>query len=166
MFQASASSFPQPAGQISLKISELKYFNFDSGEAAEDNNNDDIGYLLAKRKGFDSLRYVQHFIHIYKYLIMFSGYTFGKRNFDELDRARFSAFAKRANQKRNFDEIDRARFGAFHKKNFDELDRAGFGAFHKRNFDELDRARFGAFHKRNFDEIDKVGFGAFNRYFK
>merc|ERR1711953_293362 len=81
---ASASSFPQPAG-----------------EAAEDNNNDDIGYLLAKRKGFDSL----------------SGYTFGKRNFDELDRARF---------------------GAFHKKNFDELDRAGFGAFHKRNFDELD----------------------------
>merc|ERR1711910_148466 len=114
---ASASSFPQPAG-----------------EAAEDNNNDDIGYLLAKRKGFDSL----------------SGYTFGKRNFDELDRARFSAFAKRANQKRNFDEIDRARFGAFHKKNFDELDRAGFGAFHK----------------RNFDEIDKVGFGAFNRYFK
>merc|ERR1711994_170970 len=85
---ATVSSLPQPAE-----------------EAAEDNNNDDIGYLLAKRKGFDSL----------------SGYTFGKRNFDELDRARFSAFAKRANQKRNFDEIDRARFGAFHKKNFDDL---------------------------------------------
>merc|ERR1711923_271350 len=114
---ASASSFPQPAGETAL-----------------DDNNDDIGYLLAKRKGFDSL----------------SGYTFGKRNFDELDRSRFSAFAKRAFQKRNFDEIDRARFGAFHKK----------------NFDELDRSRFGAFHKRNFDEIDKVGFGAFNRYFK
>merc|ERR1711879_430033 len=114
---ASASSFPQPAS-----------------EAAQDSNNDAIGYLLAKRKAYDSL----------------SGYTFGKRNFDELDRARFSAFAKRATQKRNFDEIDRARFGSFHK----------------RNFDELDRARFGSFHKRNFDEIDKVGFGAFNRYFK
>ena len=74
----------------------------------------------------------------------FSGYTFGKRNFDEIDRARFSAFAKR-----NFDELDRARFGAFHKRNFDEIDRAGFGSFHKRNFDEL----------------DKNGFGAFNRYF-
>merc|ERR1719495_886242 len=88
---------------------------------------DDFEPAMAKRKAFDSL----------------SGYTFGKRNFDEIDRARFSAFAKRAFQKRNFDEIDRARFGAFHKK----------------NFDELDRARFGAFHKRNFDEIDKVGFG-------
>merc|ERR550534_1691307 len=77
---------------------------------------------LTKRKSFDSM----------------SGYTFGKRNFDEIDRARFSAFAKR---------------------NFDELDRAGFGAFHKRNFDELDRARFGAFHKRNFDELDNYGFG-------
>merc|ERR1739846_114499 len=113
---ASVYSFPQPSGELL------------------DNNNDDIGYLLAKRKGFDSL----------------SGYTFGKRNFDELDRARFSAFAKRTNQKRNFDEIDRA----------------GFGAFHKRNFDELDRARFGAFHKRNFDELDNCGFGSFNRYFK
>merc|ERR1719445_731332 len=105
---AGVSSYPQPAGETAL-----------------DDNNDDIGYLLAKRKGFDSL----------------SGYTFGKRNFDELDRSRFSAFAKRAFQKRNFDEIDRARFGAFHKKNFDELDRARFGAFHKRNFDELDRSR-------------------------
>merc|ERR1711953_1208749 len=115
---ATVSSLPQPAEEA----------------AVLDSNNDAIGYLLAKRKGYDSL----------------SGYTFGKRNFDELDRARFSAFAKRANQKRNFDEIDRARFGSFHK----------------RNFDELDRARFGSFHKRNFDEIDKVGFGAFNRYFK
>merc|ERR1711868_45351 len=84
---------------------------------------------MAKRgRGFDSMR----------------GFTFGKRNFDEIDRARFSAFAKR---------------------NFDELDRAGFGAFHKRNFDELDRAGFGAFHKRNFGELDRKGFGAFNRYF-
>merc|ERR1711993_123116 len=115
---ATVSSLPQPAEEA----------------AVLDSNNDAIGYLLAKRRGYDSL----------------SGYTFGKRNFDELDRARFSAFAKRAKQKRNFDEIDRARFGSFHK----------------RNFDELDRARFGAFHKRNFDEIDKVGFGAFNRYFK
>merc|ERR1712241_1445689 len=115
---ATVSSLPQPAEEA----------------AVLDSNNDAIGYLLAKRKAYDSL----------------SGYTFGKRNFDELDRARFSAFAKRAKQKRNFDEIDRARFGSFHK----------------RNFDELDRARFGSFHKRNFDEIDKVGFGAFNRYFK
>merc|ERR1711936_1215873 len=95
---ASASSFPQPAG-----------------EATQDNNNDGIGYLLAKRKGLDSL----------------SGYTFGKRNFDELDRSRFSAFAKRANNKRTFDEIDRARFGAFHKRNFDEIDKVGFGAFNR-----------------------------------
>ena len=80
-----------------------------------------------------------------KIIPILSGYTFGKRNFDEIDRARFSAFAKR---------------------NFDEIDRAGFGAFHKRNFDELDRARFGAFHKRNFDELDNYGFGSFNRYFK
>merc|ERR1712241_1002247 len=115
---ATVSSLPQPAEEAGVL----------------DSNNDAIGYLLAKRRGYDSL----------------SGYTFGKRNFDELDRARFSAFAKRTKQKRNFDEIDRARFGSFHK----------------RNFDELDRARFGSFHKRNFDEIDKVGFGAFNRYFK
>merc|ERR1719445_285654 len=115
---ATVSSLPQPAEEAGVL----------------DSNDDAIGYLLAKRRGYDSL----------------SGYTFGKRNFDELDRARFSAFAKRAKQKRNFDEIDRARFGSFHKRNFDELDRAGFGSFHK----------------RNFDEIDKVGFGAFNRYFK
>merc|ERR1719384_2164044 len=69
---ASVSSLPQPAEAAVL-----------------DSNNDAIGYLLAKRRGYDSL----------------SGYTFGKRNFDELDRARFSAFAKRAKQKRNFDEI-------------------------------------------------------------
>merc|ERR1712142_850938 len=55
-----------------------------------------------------------------------SGYTFGKRNFDDIDRARFSAFAKR-----NFDEIDRARFSAFVKRNYDEIDRAGFGAFNR-----------------------------------
>merc|ERR1712025_759741 len=90
---------------------------------------DEVGHDLPKRKSFDSM----------------SGYTFGKRNFDEIDRARFSAFAKR---------------------NFDELDRAGFGALRKRNFDELDRAGFGSFHKRNFDELDRNGFGSFNRYFK
>merc|ERR1712227_838698 len=94
-----------------------------------DQESDDLEPAMAKRKAFDSL----------------SGYTFGKRNFDEIDRARFSAFAKR---------------------NFDELDRAGFGALHKRNFDELDRAGFGSFHKRNFDELDRNGFGSFNRYFK
>lgn len=91
---------------------------------------DDGGDLMAKRKGFDSL----------------SGFTFGKRNFDEIDRARFSAFAKR-----NFDELDRDRFSRFYKRNFDEIDRAGFGNR--------------AFHKRNFDELDKSGFAAFNRYF-
>merc|ERR1711990_141960 len=96
---ATVSSLPQPAEEA----------------AVLDSNNDAIGYLLAKRKAYDSL----------------SGYTFGKRNFDELDRARFSAFAKRANQKRNFDEIDRARFGSFHKRNFDELDKVGFGAFNR-----------------------------------
>ena len=88
--------------------------------------------------------YCNTFLHNVFSTTYFSGYTFGKRNFDEIDRARFSAFAKR-----NFDELDRARFGAFHKRNFDEIDRAGFGSFHKRNFDEL----------------DKNGFGAFNRYF-
>merc|ERR1719150_3241637 len=67
-------------------------------------------HILPKRKAFDSL----------------SGYTFGKRNFDEIDRARFSAF-----HKRNFDEIDRAGFGSFHKRNFDELDKNGFGAFNR-----------------------------------
>merc|ERR1719391_656217 len=82
---------------------------------------DDDGEFIAKRKGFDSL----------------SGFTFGKRNFDEIDRARFSAFAKR-----NFDELDRDRFSRFYKRNFDEIDRAGFGAFHKRNFDELDKSGF------------------------
>merc|ERR1712141_418762 len=96
---ATVSSYPQPAEEA----------------AVLDSNNDAIGYLLAKRRGYDSL----------------SGYTFGKRNFDELDRARFSAFAKRAKQKRNFDEIDRARFGSFHKRNFDEIDKVGFGAFNR-----------------------------------
>merc|ERR1712170_345362 len=87
--------------------------------------------MMAKRKaGFDSM----------------SGFTFGKRNFDEIDRARFSAFVKR-----NFDELDRDRFSRFYKRNFDEIDRAGFGNR--------------AFHKRNFDELDKSGFAAFNRYF-
>merc|ERR1719244_539480 len=71
---------------------------------------DDDGELMAKRKGFDSL----------------SGYAFAKRNFDELDRDRFSRFYKR-----NFDEIDRAGFGAFHKRNFDELDKSGFAAFNR-----------------------------------
>merc|ERR1712179_750427 len=73
-------------------------------------SDDDVGHALPKRKSFDSM----------------SGYTFGKRNFDEIDRARFSAFAKR-----NFDELDRARFGAFHKRNFDELDNYGFGSFNR-----------------------------------
>merc|ERR1711953_646800 len=90
---ATVSSLPQPAE-----------------EAVMDTDNDPIGYLLAKRKAYDSL----------------SGYTFGKRNFDELDRARFSAF-----HKRNFDELDRARFGSFHKRNFDEIDKVGFGAFNR-----------------------------------
>merc|ERR1711990_935762 len=96
---ATVSSLPQPAEEA----------------AVLDSNNDAIGYLLAKRKGYDSL----------------SGYAFGKR----------------ANQKRNFDEIDRARFGSFHKRNFDELDRARFGSFHKRNFDEIDKVGFGAFNR-------------------
>merc|ERR1712141_518280 len=78
---ATVSSLPQPAEEA----------------AVLDSNNDAIGYLLAKRRGYDSL----------------SGYTFGKRNFDELDRARFGSF-----HKRNFDELDRARFGSFHKRNF------------------------------------------------
>ena len=106
---------------------------------------------MAKRgRGFDSMRSIKYFMIFFSNILGLyvknycRGFTFGKRNFDEIDRARFSAFAKR---------------------NFDELDRAGFGAFHKRNFDELDRAGFGAFHKRNFDELDRNGFGAFNRYF-
>merc|ERR1719270_1850273 len=111
-----------------------------------DQDNDDSDRAMTKRKAFDSL----------------SGYTFGKRNFDEIDRAGFGAL-----HKRNFDEIDRARFSAFAKRNFDELDRDRFSRFYKRNFDEIDRAGFGnrAFHKRNFDELDKSGFAAFNRYF-
>merc|ERR1711874_873934 len=76
---ATVSSLPQPAEEA----------------AVLDSNNDAIGYLVAKRRGYDSL----------------SGYTFGKRNFDEMDRARFGSF-----HKRNFDELDRARFGSFHKR--------------------------------------------------
>merc|ERR1712226_1202973 len=92
-----------------------------------------------------------------------SGLTFGKkkRNFDEIDRYGFGAFAKR-----NFDEIDRAGFRGFHKRNFDEIDRSGFNGFMKRNFDEIDRAGFSDFAKRakkNFDEIDRAGFGGFSR---
>merc|ERR1712218_158166 len=92
-----------------------------------------------------------------------SGLTFGKkkRNFDEIDRYGFGAFAKR-----NFDEIDRAGFRGFHKRNFDEIDRSGFRGFSKRNFDEIDRAGFSGFAKRakkNFDEIDRAGFGGFSR---
>merc|ERR1711953_292762 len=91
------------------------------------------------------------------------GLTFGKkkRNFDEIDRYGFGAFAKR-----NFDEIDRAGFRGFHKRNFDEIDRSGFRGFSKRNFDEIDRAGFSGFAKRakkNFDEIDRAGFGGFSR---
>ena len=111
-----------------------------------DQDNDDSDRAMTKRKAFDSLRWNgAEMSEWYTIIYVFSGYTFGKRNFDEIDRARFSAFAKR---------------------NFDELDRAGFGALHKRNFDELDRAGFGSFHKRNFDELDRNGFGSFNRYFK
>merc|ERR1712228_434169 len=92
-----------------------------------------------------------------------SGLTFGKkkRNFDEIDRYGFGAFAKR-----NFDEIDRNGFSGFHKRNFDEIDRSGFRGFSKRNFDEIDRAGFSGFAKRakkNFDEIDRAGFGGFSR---
>merc|ERR1719270_1197813 len=93
-----------------------------------------------------------------------SGLTFGKRNFDEIDRHGFGAFAKR-----NFDEIDRAGFRGFHKRNFDEIDRSGFRGFAKRNFDEIDRNGFRGFAKRatrakkNFDEIDRAGFGGFSR---
>merc|ERR1719275_267098 len=92
-----------------------------------------------------------------------SGLTFGKkkRNFDEIDRHGFGAFAKR-----NFDEIDRAGFNGFHKRNFDEIDRSGFRGFNKRNFDEIDRSGFRGFSKRakkNFDEIDRAGFGGFSR---
>merc|ERR1712130_429305 len=87
-----------------------------------------------------------------------SGLTFGKkkRNFDEIDRHGFGAFAKR-----NFDEIDRAGFNGFHKRNFDEIDRSGFRGFQKRNFDEIDRSGFRGFNKRNFDEIDRSGFRGF-----
>merc|ERR1712112_764891 len=87
-----------------------------------------------------------------------SGLTFGKkkRNFDEIDRHGFGAFAKR-----NFDEIDRAGFRGFQKRNFDEIDRSGFRGFHKRNFDEIDRSGFRGFAKRNFDEIDRAGFRGF-----
>merc|ERR1712228_916080 len=87
-----------------------------------------------------------------------SGLTFGKkkRNFDEIDRYGFGAFAKR-----NFDEIDRSGFNGFMKRNFDEIDRNGFSGFHKRNFDEIDRSGFRGFSKRNFDEIDRAGFSGF-----
>merc|ERR1712037_185595 len=89
-----------------------------------------------------------------------SGLTFGKkkRNFDEIDRHGFGAFAKR-----NFDEIDRAGFNGFHKRNFDEIDRSGFRGFQKRNFDEIDRSGFNGFMKRNFDEIDRNGFSGFHK---
>merc|ERR1719447_1627638 len=90
----------------------LYLMNDVSGLPMHSDFSDDGGDLMAKRKGFDSL----------------SGFTFGKRNFDELDRDRFSRFYKR-----NFDEIDRAGFGnrAFHKRNFDELDKSGFAAFNR-----------------------------------
>ena len=93
-------------------------------------------------------------------IIASSGLTFGKkkRNFDEIDRHGFGAFAKR-----NFDEIDRAGFNGFHKRNFDEIDRSGFRGFQKRNFDEIDRSGFNGFMKRNFDEIDRNGFSGFHK---
>merc|ERR1711936_1181764 len=75
-----------------------------------DQESDEHEPVMTKRKAFDSL----------------SGYTFGKRNFDELDRAGFGSL-----HKRNFDELDRAGFGSFHKRNFDELDRYGFGSFNR-----------------------------------
>merc|ERR1712183_862494 len=75
----------------------------------------EMDHMMGKRRGFDSM----------------SGLTFGKRNFDEIDRAGFGAFVKRSPSKRNFDEIDRAGFGAFHKRNFDEIDKVGFGAFNR-----------------------------------
>merc|ERR1719507_1880892 len=69
-----------------------------------------------------------------------SGLTFGKRNFDEIDRAGFNSFIKR-----NFDELDRSGLRGFHKRNFDELDRSGFRGFNKKNFDEFDRSGFRGF---------------------
>merc|ERR1712226_1648272 len=59
-----------------------------------------------------------------------------KRGYDAMSGLTFGK------KKRNFDEIDRYGFGAFAKRNFDEIDRAGFRGFHKRNFDEIDRSGF------------------------
>merc|ERR1712228_580441 len=83
-----------------------------------------------------------------------------KRGYDAMSGLTFGK------KKRNFDEIDRYGFGAFAKRNFDEIDRSGFRGFSKRNFDEIDRAGFSGFAKRakkNFDEIDRAGFGGFSR---
>merc|ERR1712203_261513 len=65
-----------------------------------------------------------------------------KRGYDAMSGLTFGK------KKRNFDEIDRHGFGAFAKRNFDEIDRAGFNGFHKRNFDEIDRSGFRGFQKR------------------
>merc|ERR1719331_3468871 len=83
-----------------------------------------------------------------------------KRGYDAMSGLTFGKM------KRNFDEIDRHGFGAFAKRNFDEIDRSGFRGFSKRNFDEIDRSGFSGFAKRakkNFDEIDRAGFGGFSR---
>merc|ERR1711953_299915 len=64
-----------------------------------------------------------------------------KRGYDAMSGLTFGK------KKRNFDEIDRYGFGAFAKRNFDEIDRAGFRGFHKRNFDEIDRSGFNGFMK-------------------
>ena len=76
MFQATVSSLPQPAGLILIMISRKQkavlFIIYNSEEAAVlDSNNDAIGYLLAKRRGYDSLRLV---INNYENLKNLPGY--------------------------------------------------------------------------------------------
>ena len=63
---------PQPAGLISGKQKTVLFIIYNSEEAAVlDSNNDAIGYLLAKRRGYDSLRLV---INNYENLKNLPGY--------------------------------------------------------------------------------------------
>lgn len=81
---------------------------------------------------------------------------YGKRNFDEIDRALIGGLKKRLFSYRlprllsNYDNSNH-QMDISSKRNFDEIDRAGFTTL-KRNFDEIDRAGFVSL-KRNF--LDK-----------
>ncbi|KAF7495036.1 Orcokinin peptides type A [Sarcoptes scabiei] len=91
---------------------------------------------------------------------------FWKRNLDPMVGLSFGS-SKRAI---NFDEIDRAGFSGFAKRNLNNYDELDYPNSYDRNkkhrdtdFDEMDHSGFIGFSKRNsdFDEIDHSGFNGF-----